>query len=92
MRYPWTCQKNVGKLGTPKLAWDKVLLQKLALDGQGSKRKQLQFWKEILSVNEDIDLSSSGGECGNFTLKKCEDETHTPKVGTWESFGTLETL
>jgi len=30
--------------------------QKSALDGQGSKRKQLQFLKEILSVNEEIDL------------------------------------
>jgi hypothetical protein len=24
-------------------------------------------------------------------LKKCEDDTHTPGMGTWESFGTLET-
>jgi hypothetical protein len=25
-------------------------------------------WVKILSVNEDIDLSSSGGECRNPTL------------------------
>jgi hypothetical protein len=24
-------------------------------------------------------------------LKECEDETHTPKIGIWESFETLET-
>ncbi len=30
--------------------------------------------------------------CRNPTLAKCEDETHTPKVGDWESFGTLECL
>jgi hypothetical protein len=24
-------------------------------------------------------------------LEECEDDTHTPKMGTWESFGTLET-
>jgi hypothetical protein len=24
-------------------------------------------------------------KCRNLTLKECEDETHTPKVGTWES-------
>jgi hypothetical protein len=28
--------------------------------------------------------------CRNPTLAKCEDETHTPKVGDLESFGTLE--
>jgi hypothetical protein len=30
--------------------------------------------KNILSVNEDIDLSSSGGECCNPTLAKCGGE------------------
>jgi len=24
-------------------------------------------------------------------LGKCEDETHTPEMGTWESFGTPKT-
>jgi hypothetical protein len=28
----------------------------------------------------------------NPTLRKCEDETHTPEMGTWESSGTPETL
>jgi hypothetical protein len=23
-------------------------------------------------------------------LEECEDDTHTPEIGTWESFGTLE--
>ncbi len=27
-------------------------------------------------------------KCRNPTLKKCEDDTHTPKMGIWESFGT----
>ncbi len=30
--------------------------------------------------------------CCNPTLAKCEDETHTPKVGDLESFGTPESL
>ncbi len=30
-------------------------------------------------------------ECCNFTLRECEDETHTPEMGTWESSGTPET-
>jgi hypothetical protein len=34
---------------------------------------------------------SSGGEWRNPTLTECEDETHTPKMGTWESFGTPKT-
>jgi hypothetical protein len=25
-------------------------------------------------------------------LEKCEDDTHTPEMGTWESFETLKTL
>jgi hypothetical protein len=29
--------------------------------------------------------------CRNPTLKECEDETHTPKIGTWESSETFET-
>ncbi len=33
----------------------------------------------------------SGGECRNPTLRECEDETHIPKVGTWESSGTPKT-
>jgi len=42
----------------PKLAWGKVLSQKSTFDGQGSKKKKLQLLKEILSVNENIDLFS----------------------------------
>ncbi len=41
--------------------------KKSALNGQGSKKKQLQFSKEILNVNEDIDFFSSGGKCRNPT-------------------------
>jgi len=26
--------------------------------------------------------------CHNPTLRECEDETHTSKIGTWESFGS----
>jgi hypothetical protein len=31
-------------------------------------------------------------DCRNPTLRDCEDETHTPKMGTWESFGTFKTF
>jgi hypothetical protein len=29
--------------------------------------------------------------CHNPTLKECEDETHTPEMGTWESSRTPKT-
>jgi hypothetical protein len=38
-----------------------------------------------------LTFSSTGGECRNPILKECEDETHTPEMGTSESFGTLKT-
>ncbi len=28
--------------------------------------------------------------CCNPTWRKCGDETHTPKMGTWESSGTFK--
>jgi hypothetical protein len=30
--------------------------------------------------------------CRNPTLRECEDETHTPEMGTWESSETPENL
>jgi hypothetical protein len=39
-----------------------------------------------------LTFSSGGGKCRNLTLRECEDETHTPEMGTWESSGTPETL
>jgi hypothetical protein len=56
MRCPWTCQESVGNLGTPKLAWGKVQLQKSTFDGQGSKKVIAIVEGKILNVNEDIDL------------------------------------
>jgi hypothetical protein len=41
-------------------------------------------------VAKDEDLQSSEVEVSQ-PLRECEDETHTPEMGTWESFGTLET-
>ncbi len=29
--------------------------------------------------------------CHNLTLRDCEDETHTPEMGTWESTRTPKT-
>jgi len=30
-------------------------------------------------------FSSNGGECCNPTLRECEDEIHTPEIGTSET-------
>jgi len=38
-----------------------------------------------------LTFSSIGGECRNPILRECEDEIHTPEIGTWESSGTPET-
>jgi hypothetical protein len=35
--------------------------------------------------------SSFHYQCRNSILRECEDETHTPEMGTWESSETLET-
>jgi hypothetical protein len=89
MRFLWTCQENVGNLGTPKLVWGKVLPQKLAFDGQGSKGSDCNCERKILSVNEDIDLFLLVGESVVTPLwGKCEVATHTPENGTWKSSGT----
>jgi hypothetical protein len=48
--------------------------------------KAIASVKNILSVNEDIDLSSSGGECLNPTLAKCGGEAQ--HFQSW-GFGVL---
>jgi hypothetical protein len=35
--------------------------------------------------------SIENNTCHNPTLRKCEDETHTPEMGTWESSETPKT-
>jgi hypothetical protein len=37
--------------------------------------------EEIFATIKDV-------ECRNPTLKECEDDMHTPEMGTWESSGT----
>ncbi len=43
------------------------------------RAKLKQLWESICSIATPL-------------LEECEDDTHTPKMGTWESSGTLETL
>jgi hypothetical protein len=44
--------------------------------------------RHIAHVFSHTDYHST---CRNPILRKCEDETHTPEMGTWESFGIPET-
>ncbi len=43
------------------------------------------------SLESNIMWYPKGG-CCNPTLKECEDETHIPEMGIWESTGTPKTL
>jgi len=49
---------------------------------------------KTISLNNYGGLKGCGWhyKCRNPTLKECEDDTHTPKMGTWESSGTFKTL
>jgi hypothetical protein len=38
-----------------------------------------------------LTFSSSGESVATPLWEECEDETHTPKMGTWESSGTPKT-
>jgi hypothetical protein len=62
-----------------------------------------ESWMEVATWVEEIQLVameiSKGKQCQigcticrNPTLAKCEDETHTPKVGDLESSGTPKSL
>jgi hypothetical protein len=48
--------------------------------------------KVLLCYDLTKRITNEKEECRNPTLAKCEDETHTPKVGDWESSGTPECL
>ncbi len=50
---------------------------------------QLLYWW-ILVLLLVIILMVIG--CRNLTLRECEDETHTPEMGTWESSDTPKIL
>ncbi len=50
--------------------------------------------QNVVASDEAIveqNVGASDEACRNPTLKECEDETHTPEMGTWESFGTPKT-
>jgi hypothetical protein len=49
------------------------------------------FGKKLLNFTHLTNLKTlKFGGCYNLTLRECEDEIHTPKMGTWESFGAPE--
>ncbi len=53
----------------------------------------MPLFKEMVIIIEFIN-SSQENMCTCVTtplLEECEDDTHIPEMGTWESSGTLET-
>jgi hypothetical protein len=65
-------------------------LQKWAGEGVGHL-ETLKKKKKIVG-NTHVTLNITCPICRNPTLAKCEDETHTPKVGDLESSGAPEFL
>jgi hypothetical protein len=49
-----------------------------------------QFYKGCSNntFNSETWTTSKVHTCRNPILKECEDDIHTPEMGTWESFGT----
>jgi hypothetical protein len=84
-------KKNVGNLGTPKLAWDKVQAAKVGKWPRIQKKTIAIVWGKILSVNEDIDLFLLVGESVATPLwPSVGVKPNTCKVGDLESFETPE--
>jgi hypothetical protein len=48
----------------------------IGLDQQTMLKGELLVWR-----------TNNRARCRNSTLKECEDDTHTPEMGTWESSG-----
>jgi hypothetical protein len=42
----------------------------------------------VVQVYWDSRFNLYNVKCRNPTLRECEDETHTPEMGTWESSKT----
>jgi hypothetical protein len=69
-----------------KLAWSKVRPQKSVIDGQGSKRKQLQLRREIFKCQwRHWHFLLVGESVATPLWGKCEVATHIPENGIWES-------
>jgi hypothetical protein len=49
-------------------------------------KKKLVNWQKILKNINDKEIVTTP------LLEECEDDTHIPEMGTWESSGTPETL
>jgi hypothetical protein len=52
--------------------------------------KSLKIQKMFQNCFIILELQNSFTKCHNPSLKECEDDTHTPKMGTWESSGTFK--
>jgi hypothetical protein len=78
-----------GSLGT-KCHLDVGLMErhKEYYKGEGGGFTQVRAMVSLVSSR--LFVVHPSNKCYNPTLKECEDDTHTPKMGTWESFGTPE--
>jgi hypothetical protein len=68
-----------------------VKLRKSVLNYITKRRKNgLSPGDHLYHVHEET--GSFVTQCRNPTLKECEDDIHTPEMGTWESSRTPENL
>jgi hypothetical protein len=50
----------------------------------------LSHWIKMQTLSIETFFGQCIQSCRNPTLKECEDDTHTPEMGTWKSFRTPE--
>ncbi len=65
-----------------------MLLKKKVILTTTTRCVASRFSSKASTIHSTFHIQCKG--CCNPTLRECEDETHTPKMGTWESSGTLE--
>jgi len=63
----------------------------MALDSKFWFSTMVLPWTYFVIISRQAKGSTKDNICRNPTLRECEDETHTPEMGIWESFGTPET-
>ncbi len=68
-----------------------IFKQNKIISNKKWKFSMIGFTNVVTNIWKSFSYSSSGNKCRDLTLRECEDETHTPEMGTWKSFGTPET-
>jgi hypothetical protein len=91
LRPSWTCQKIVGNLGVPELAWNKVQAAKVSKRWPRIQKKIIAIVRENFKCQwRHCPFLLMGESVATPLWGKCEDEIHTPKSGNLKSSRTLK--